>query len=775
VLEPPEEAVTAYHQLEAPPVFEPGEAATILADVFGVVGALGALPADRDLNFRVGATDGTRYVLKFSNPADVEPVLDMQRAVMSHIRSVDPSLPIGSTVPTLDGAGWQQTTAHDGRRSFVRLFTHLDGHHAGIDELGHDALRDWGSTLARLARAMRGFFHPAAGYEVQWDLRHTPRLRSRLPDIDPEHRAIVTEVLDRYDERVAPIQRGLRAQVVHDDMCPDNVLVDDRGAITGILDFGDMTHTALVNDLASSVADTVGGRADALESAVAILSGYHSVTPLEPAEAAVLADLVAARCAMTVLLTIPVPAEQASSWMAAEAWELLQDMADHGFDAVGARFAEAVADAADGGSAATYAPRPTPDLLAARRRTLGPLELSYEHPLHLVRGRGVFLFGSQGETYLDAYNNVPVLGHSHPALVRAVTSQLERLNTNTRYLHEAATTLAERLLASAPGMERVLFVNSGSEANDLALRIARRATGARGAMATSFAYHGVTEATTDVSPETWPAGHRPDHVRLLPPPGRTEPADVAPLSRELATGVEELRANGAGLAVAIVDSAFISDGILGPAHDWVRTLGDAVHAAGGLLVADEVQSGYGRTGDGLWGHAGAGVAPDLITLGKPMGSGFPVAALLTRAELADEFIESTDYFSTFGGNTVACAAALAVLDVIDEEGLVERARSVGSYLRTVLCDVADRHSSLAAVRSWGLLAGIDIVSDEHQPDPDRARRVANRMRDLGVLIGTTGPRSDVLKIRPPLVFERAHVDLLAERLDQAMADTAGQA
>lgn len=339
--------MTAYHQLEAPPVFDPVEAARILGEVFGIEGQLTPLSGDRDLNFRVRTSDGTRYVLKIQNPADAEAVLDMQHSAMAHIRAADPSLPIGSTVPTRTGDPWQAAVAQDGRQSFVRLFMHLDGHHAGIDELDPDALHGWGRTVARLAHAMRGFAHPAAGYEVQWDLRRAPLLRSRLPGIDPAHRAIVTEVLDRYDDRISSMQRGLRAQIVHNDLCPENVLVDDLGAITGILDFGDMTHTALVNDLANSVADTVAGCSNPLRDAVAIISGYHSVTPLEPVEAALLGDLVATRCAMTVLLTIPVPTGQATPWVAAESWELLQEMADHGFDAVGARFADAVAEVDD--------------------------------------------------------------------------------------------------------------------------------------------------------------------------------------------------------------------------------------------------------------------------------------------------------------------------------------------------------------------------------------------------------------------------------------------
>jgi 4-aminobutyrate aminotransferase-like enzyme len=359
-----------------------------------------------------------------------------------------------------------------------------------------------------------------------------------------------------------------------------------------------------------------------------------------------------------------------------------------------------------------------------------------------------------------------------------VAEQMRQLNTNTRYLQEASVELAERLLQAAPGgLDRVLFVNSGSEANDVAWRIARFATGSSGALVTRFAYHGVTEATSDFSPEGWPPGFSPEHVRLLPPPfraDRSEPdngtARNAQTAREIDLAVEDLTGRGIGLAALFLDPAFTSDGIFGPSNRWVQQAAAAIRAGGGLFVADEVQAGYGRTGDDLWSITPSGVDPDVMTLGKPMGNGFPIAAVITRSDIVDGFMEATDYFSTFGGNTVACAAGLAVLRVVEEEGLVSNAQTVGAYLLHQLEEVAARHDSIGQVRGWGMLTGIDIVHGEsRQPDGHGADAIANALKDLGVLVGTTGSKNNVLKIRPPLVFNRRNADVVAERLDLALS------
>ena len=749
------------------PEVSPEMAGALLTDVYGISGSLTELHGERDLNFRVDATDGRRYVLKVHHPEDSGDVVEMRTLAMAHVRRVDPGLPVPEVVPTPAGAVRAAVAGADGRVSDVQLVTFLGGAHPDPPGLDASALYEWGRCTARLGRALRGFFHPAAGYRIQWDVRHTVALRDRLDLLEPDDRKLVEATIDRFEARVVPRFEALRAQIVHNDMNPYNVLVDEGDRIVGITDFGDMTHTALVCDLAVAIAEVAAARGDGMQAAPPMVAGYCDETPLEEDEAAVLADLVMARAATDVVVTTwrrlhhPHAEELPDASMA-----LLRRIEEEGVDALVVQLEEA-AHRFPGASRSSlpYRARPTADLLSARRGVLGAVELSYDEPLHLVRGEGVHLFDAAGRRYIDAYNNVPVAGHCHPKVAAAIAAQSRRLVTNTRYLHESNVELAEALLERAPGhLGRVLFVNSGSEANDVALRIARLATGHDGLLVTRFAYHGVTEATTDLSPEEWPEGYAPAHVGLLSPPGAAHRG-----AGDAGVVVDGLREAGHLPAALFVDSAFTSDGVLGPAHGWLADAVAAVRASGGLFVDDEVQIGFGRSGEGLWGITSSGIEPDMVTLGKPMGNGFPVAAVLARADLVDRFVERTGFFSTFGGNTLACAAALALLRVVEEERLAERAAASGAHLRGLLDEVVARHDAAGAVRSWGLVLGVDIVRSDGSPDPQRAHRLVNRMRQLGVLIGTTGPSSSVLKIRPPLVFTDTDGEEVATRLDEAFS------
>jgi 4-aminobutyrate aminotransferase-like enzyme len=400
--------------------------------------------------------------------------------------------------------------------------------------------------------------------------------------------------------------------------------------------------------------------------------------------------------------------------------------------------------------------------------------LTYDRPLHVVRGDGVWLFDADGNRFLDCYNNVPVLGHAHPRVTEAIARQSRALNTNMRYLHPAAIELAERLVASMPpgsGLDTVLLVNSGSEANDTAWRLASTWTGARGALVTAYAYHGVTDVIAELSPEEWRGGARPDFVETFPPLDTfRDPVDPQDAALELVHAAERLQNGGIAPAAVFVDGGFTSDGILAPPPAYVRALADRAHDVGALYVADEVQAGHGRSGADLWSFAAAGVAADVVTLGKPMGNGHPVAAVITRREITERLAETTEWFSTFGGNPVAAVAAIAVLDVIEDQRLVERAGRVGPALRAAIAQLQTAHPSIGDVRGIGLLTGVELVTgpDARTPDADLAGSVQNAMRVNGVLVGTTGSAGNVLKIRPPLVFGEEHIPRVVDALNEAL-------
>src|SRR5215469_16231067 len=578
-----------------PPAFEIEAARQILRAGFGVEAPLTPLAGERDQNFRVDTRDGPRFLLKISNPADGRAVLDMQAAALRHIGQVDPDLPVMRALPTTAGEPWVEIAGPEGRAYPVRLFTFLPGRITATATLTTPAIRSFGQVTARLGRALRGFFHPAADYEILWDLTHVLRLRPLLGHLsDPARRAQVERVLDRFEDRVAPVLPGLRAQVIHGDMSLDNVLLDDDLRVSGIVDFGDMTHAPLVCDLAVATADVLHGRDDAIDAAEAMIGGYVSVTPLEDEEAALLADLVAARLATEVVVAAwhgGLYPDNAAYITSSEpgARAFLDAIEAMGFDAMARRFRDAC-------RGLPYRHSETGALLERRRRVLPRSPLFYENPVHLVRGEGVWLFDPDGRRYLDCYNNVPVVGHSHPRVVRAVTEQQRLLATHSRYLHEAVVELAERLKATLPpGLDAALVVNSGSEANDLAWRIARAATGRAGAVVTAFAYHGLTEATHALSPEEWGKAERPAHVVTVPSPdgyrGPYRRGDDGWVQRYAAHIDDAARALGdRGFAAIYLDPAFTADGNLSPPVTFLSEAVPRTRSLGGLVVADEVQA-----------------------------------------------------------------------------------------------------------------------------------------------------------------------------------------
>lgn len=403
-------------------------------------------------------------------------------------------------------------------------------------------------------------------------------------------------------------------------------------------------------------------------------------------------------------------------------------------------------------------------MLEQRARHLGPAyRLFYRKPLHIVRGEDVWLIDADGKRYLDAYNNVACVGHCHPHVVQAIARQAAILSTNTRYLSQPILDYAARLLEGFPqALSHLMFTCTGSEANDLAVRLAKDFTGHSGFIVTNNAYHGVTDAVAAMSPSLGPGVALGDHVRTIAAPldGNGE-AFAARLNEAIA----DLARLGVKPAAFICDTIFSSDGVAADPAGFLKPAVDAIRAAGGLFIADEVQPGFGRTGAGMWGFARHGLVPDMVSLGKPMGNGYPVAGLVMQPRIVEGFGAKARYFNTFGGNSVAIAAAGAVLDVIERQHLITNARETGGkFLAAIGSTLAG-----ATVRGAGLFIGADIVDAAGKPDAKEAARIVNGLREEGVLISATGPLGHVLKIRPPLTFTPAHADFFLEKLKKVAA------
>jgi 4-aminobutyrate aminotransferase-like enzyme len=413
-------------------------------------------------------------------------------------------------------------------------------------------------------------------------------------------------------------------------------------------------------------------------------------------------------------------------------------------------------------------------LAERRRQVLGPgYKLFYERPLEFVRAAGVRLIDAQGDEYLDAYNNVPSVGHCHPRVVEAIQRQAAELNTNTRYLAEPILDYSERLLAThAPGLSRVMFACSGSEANDLALRIARFVTGGEGIVVTANAYHGVTGAVSKVSPSLGEGEPLGPYVRAVAPPavGETDLDQAgAAFAQRAADAFEDLRRHGFAPAALLVDSLLCSDGLVSDPAGFLAAAADAARAVGALVIGDEVQAGFGRTGTHMWGYQRHGIEPDLATMGKPMGNGFPISAVAARGELLEDFGQQVRYFNTYAASSVAIAAATAVLDVLEEDDLLANARAVGGELVDGMRALAQRHGLLRDVRGAGLYVGADVVDPATgRPSTRLATAVVNGMRERRVLISSANREGTALKVRPPLPFATGDAGELLTALDDVL-------
>lgn len=752
--------------------FDAREAGELARERWGLadVEVLEELPSERDQNFLV-ATGGIRRVLKLARPSDPRQLLEAQNEALLRVDGAQSRFAVPLPLASAAGSLIEETVDPGGRNRLARLLTWVPGDPlAGFDK---DALAsELGGALGELARALAGFRHPGVARDLHWDVRLTPAVveKHAAEVAEPARRELVVRVV----AALAPVFEelpGLRAGTVHNDANDYNVLVADR-RITGLLDFGDLLESVLVAEPAVGLAYAMLGSRDPLGVAVRLAAAFHDRFPLEPAEAAALLPLALARLCASVSLAAHqrrvVPDNDYLSISERDAWHLLESFP---LDRLEDEQARVVAACAPG-----HRPRrSTEQLLEARGNVLGPsLSLSYRRPLHIVRGAGAYLYDAEGRAYLDCVNNVCHVGHCHPRVVEAAARQASELNTNTRYLHELVLEYAERLAATLPTpLEVCFFVCSGSEANELALRLARTHTGRRDVVVLDAAYHGNTSSLVDLSPYKFDGaggGGRPEHVRVAPLPDtyRGVHRGEGAASRY----ADEVRAALAEAPAA----AFFAESLPGcggqivPPSGFLAAAFEHARAAGAVPVADEVQVGLGRVGERFWGFELDDACPDVVTIGKPIGNGHPLGAVVTTRAVAESFDNGMEYFNTFGGNPVSSAVGLAVLDVIRDEGLQDRARDVGAHLLAGLREIATRRRFVGDVRGAGLYAGVELVRDREtlEPAAEEAADAIDRARERGVLLSIDGPFHNVIKIKPPLVFSRADADLLVETLDAVL-------
>jgi len=693
-------------------------------------------------------------------------------------------------------SGEQITTVEgdDGVNHFVRLVTYLPGVLlADVNPHTPKLLRSLGFFLGTMDRLLEGFQHEPMCSDRLWDLKNAnSTLTSHIKHItNPERRFIVEHFLRQFEAQVVPALPDLRMSFIHNDGNDYNLLVGDAGSgdkkVTGILDFGDIAYTHTVFELAIAAAYAMLEKPDPITAAAHIVGGYHKVFPLTELELELLYILICMRMCVSVTMSAYhqklEPDNEYLTTTEKPGWVLLEQLIEVKPDLAHYTFRHACQ---------LRIPKkhfPVPDMsrketLEIRSKHIGKsLSVAYKEPLKIVRGFMQYLYDDTGQSYLDVVNNVCHVGHCHPRVVKAAQQQMAVLNTNMRYLHDNLVRYAQRLVSTMPEPLSVcFFVCTGSEANELALRLARTHTKKTDFIVIDGAYHGNTNALIEISPYKFdgPGGSgAPPHVhKVVMPDGYRgiyksgDPDAGVKYANHVRESIRQAQQQNRGIAAFIGESLLGCGGQIVFPDNYFREVYRHVRDAGGVCIADEVQIGFGRVGSHFWGFDTQGVIPDIVTLGKPIGNGHPLAAVVTTPEIAASFNNGMEYFNTFGGNPVSCAVGLAVLDVIKDEKLQENALKVGTHLKAGLERLMAKYPLIGDVRGLGLFIGIELVLDRETLTPAAAQAsyIVEKMKEHGILLSIDGPLHNVLKIKPPLVFSEANADFLINTLDKIMAE-----
>ena len=691
-------------------------------------------------------------------------------------------VPVSDVVRTVSGGLFAEVSGSDGEAYQIDAQHWVDNSSplgdAGDAWMGTDALTvgvfsRLGEICARFHSASRqigkipGYSRPAwdvDGLTGPGALWGDPR---RLAGT-AEDRRLIDTAEKRIRERLLSL--GTAPEffgVIHADFTPENVLA--AGSDFVLIDFDDFGEGWWLFDLAT-ILFWYHRHPRADDYRAALLDGYRKAAEIPQRALEELDTFVLARALTYLGWAADRPDDETSSFLRAEVLPVVVEMCRN--------YTGTLAEVHSKGQAAG-----DQQLLDRRAATIGPYSpLFYDRPLHLVSGEGAWVVDAEGRRYLDAYNNVPQVGHANPRVAEAVCAQMKTLNVHTRYLSAPIVDYAELLLRTfdAP-LDRVYFTNSGSESNELALRIARHMTGRSGMIVTDHSYHGNTISLAALTTGLTVSEPLGDHVRTIHVPdldgegqaGR--PGDM--LQAALAavdTAIASLQEAGHGVAALLIEPAFSTEGLPRVPEGYLEGLTERVRAAGGLVIADEVQTGLGRLGDEWWGHQATGIKPDVVTLGKPLGNGYPLGGVVTTEHILESFSSTNMYFNTFAGTPAAAAAGHAVLNEIIDRGLVARAGELGRHVAARLGELVERHPRAAAAKGRGLFFGLALVDSAGGPDGDLAKRIVEALVGAGILISRIGPNENILKIRPPLVIERDELDRVIDVLDAALLAEAGQ-
>lgn len=653
-----------------------------------------------------------------------------------------------------------------------RLLGYVQGDFLGDVEHTSALLRSLGSFLGNMDMVIyQSYLSAIQAKETQWDLQYFKSNYQYLNYIsDAKDRNLVDYFFLQFDEQVYPIQEQLRKGVIHNDGNDWNVLTKD-GRVSGIIDFGDMCHSWIINEVAVAITYVMMGKKNPLEAASQVIEGYQEVFPIEEIELSILYYLVGARlctsvCNSAYSKTIKpdsdyITISEKPAWKLLRTWLSINPVkAENCFRKAAGLSAKVKNDLAD-------------QLKLRKTHMSEILSLSYTRPIHMNRSAFQYMYDADSNTFLDAYNNIMLAGHCHPKVVRAGQQAMAKLNTNTRYVYDILQKYSEKLASKLPDrLNKVFLVNSGSAATDLGLRMAMHHTKKNKILALENGYHGNTQLGIEVS-----------HYKYANRKGKGQKEFVLNTSipKVFGSGYEDNGQAGKHFsekAGRIIEentgqvAAFIAEPIVGCggqvplAKGYLKEVYPKIRNQGGICISDEVQVGFARLGDYFWGFEMHEVIPDMVILGKPMGNGHPIGAVVTTSEIASSFESGPEFFSSFGGNPVSCAIGLAILEVIEEERLQEHAKIVGDYFISELRKLQIQFPQIANVRGQGLFLGLELLKMNGDPDTKLAFEIKNHLRENYILIGTDGPYNNVLKIKPPLSFNCNNADQVVRTLKE---------
>lgn len=745
-------------------------------DISGVISRL----AGENENYLVKKEDGTCFVLKLADDDTTAGMIEIEHLAVERLLDAKLIIHLPRVILTRIGSV-QACLTTKGRKQIRGRLLHFVQGKAFCESLpaATELFEDLGRIIAQMDLALSFIVHPETKRTHHWDLARADQHRSKISLIEePEKRQILEWVFHIYAAVAKPLFSSLPTSLIHGDINDDNVLVEN-GRIAGILDFGDCLTNPTICDLAIALAYHTLDQDNPLEACATIIGAYHKHRVLSMDEMNVIFPLMCARLAVSVIISAQRRKidPKRPGWFVSEerAWKNLEV-----FSTIGPAQAAIILSSKTDLDPFEDRGLSVAELLKNRQRIIAPsVSSSYDKPLKFLYGSGQYLYDYNGRPFLDLYNNVCHVGHCHPEVVKAGQNQMAKLNTNTRYLYDELTDYAQKLCDTLPDeLDTCFFVNSGSEANELALRMARIFTSQKEILVVDNAYHGHTSTMVDISPYKFMGkggkGEPEPWVHIVPVAdgyrgrfkGHGNDSGTA-YGNEVGALIKTLETPIAGF---ITESLLSCGGQIIPPQGYFATAFKHVRDAGGLCIVDEVQTGFGRVGSHFWAFELQNVIPDIVVMGKPIGNGHPMSAVVTRKEIAQSFANGMEFFATFGGNPVSCAIGLSVLSVIKEEGLQEHAKILGKHILAGLNDLKDRHDIIGDVRGIGLFIGIELVKDRNSltPATHKASELVNRLKNRGILLGTDGPYSNVIKIKPPMVITKEDTDMFLRVLDDVL-------